>query len=155
LTQPELESYVSAARVFGWKIVMTNGVFDLLHVGHVRFLQAARELGDELIVAVNDDASTRRLKGLCRPINVLADRMAVLRALRCVDRVIPFSADTPERLIERMRPDILVKGGDYRPEQIAGGDVVRAYGGKVLALDYHAGYSTTGLLNELAGPAAS
>ena len=131
-------------------VVMTNGVFDLLHVGHVRFLQAARALGDELIVAVNDDASTARLKP-GRPINTLADRMAVLRALRCVDRVIPFSADTPERLIERMRPDILVKGGDYRPEQIAG----RQYAGRVLVLPYHAGYSTTGLLNELAGPAAS
>ena len=133
------------------KVVMTNGVFDLLHVGHVRFLQAARALGDELIVAVNDDASTRRLKGLCRPINKLADRMAVLRALRCVDRVIPFSADTPERLIERMRPDILVKGGDYKPEQIAG----RQYAGRVLVLPYHAGYSTTGLHERLAGPAAS
>ena len=131
-------------------VVMTNGVFDLLHVGHVRFLQAARALGDELIVAVNDDASTARLKP-GRPINTLADRMAVLRALRCVDRVIPFSADTPERLIERMRPDILVKGGDYRPEQIAG----RQYAGRVLVLPYHAGYSTTGLHERLAGPAAS
>ena len=131
-------------------VVMTNGVFDLLHVGHVRFLQAARALGDELIVAVNDDASTARLKP-GRPINTLADRMAVLAALRCVDLVLSFSEDTPERLIKRIRPDILVKGGDYRPEQIAG----RQYAGRVLVLPYHAGYSTTGLHERLAGPAAS
>ena len=126
---------------------MTNGVFDLLHVGHVRFLEAARELGDELVVAVNDDDSTRRLKP-GRPINKLADRMAVLKALRCVDLVIPFSEDTPERLISFMRPDVLVKGGDYKPEQIAGGDVVRAYGGKVLVLP-HSGHSTTGMLRRV------
>ena len=129
---------------------MTNGVFDLLHAGHVRFLEAARELGDELVVAVNDDDSTRRLKP-GRPINKLADRMAVLKALRCVDLVLPFSEDTPERLIELMRPDVLVKGGDYTPEQISG----RQHAGKVLVLPYHAGHSTTGMLNELAGPAAS
>ena len=154
MTQPELLAYVSAARVFGWKIVMTNGVFDLLHAGHVRYLQAARDFGHALIVAVNDDESTARLKP-GRPINTLADRMAVLEALRSVDAVVSFSEDTPERLIEQVRPDVLVKGGDYKPEQIAGGDVVRAYGGKVLALDYHAGYSTTGMLRELAGSAAS
>ena len=154
MTQPELLAYVSAARVFGWKIVMTNGVFDLLHAGHVRYLQAARDFGHALIVAVNDDESTARLKP-GRPINTLADRMAVLEALRSVDAVVSFSEDTPERLIEQVRPDVLVKGGDYKPEQIAGGDVVRAYGGKVLALPYHAGYSTTGTLRELAGSAAS
>ena len=150
MTEPELPAWVNAARVFGWKIVMTNGVFDLLHVGHVRFLQAARDLGGVLIVAINDDASTARLKP-GRPINELADRMAVLQALRCVDAVVPFSEDTPERLIEQVRPDVLVKGGDYKPEQIAG----RQYAGKTLALPYHAGYSTTGVLRELAGSAAS
>ena len=142
MTEPELLEYVKAARVFGWKIVMTNGVFDLLHVGHVRFLRAARDLGHVLIVAVNDDASTGRLKP-GRPINTLADRMDVLAALRSVDAVVAFSEDTPERLIGLVRPDVLVKGGDYRPEQIAG----RQYAGKVLVLDYHAGHSTTDILS--------
>ena len=148
MTTPELESYVSTVREIGYTVVMTNGVFDLFHAGHVRYLQAARDFGHALIVAVNDDASTARLKP-GRPINKLADRMAVLEALRSVDAVVSFSEDTPERLIEQVRPDVLVKGGDYKPEQIAGGDVVRAYGGKVLALDYHAGYSTTNILNSV------
>jgi D-beta-D-heptose 7-phosphate kinase/D-beta-D-heptose 1-phosphate adenosyltransferase len=141
VTEPELLAYVNAARVFGWKIVMTNGVFDLLHVGHIRYLQAARDLGHALIVAVNDDESTGRLKP-GRPINTLADRMAVLSELRCVDAVAAFSEDTPERLIGLVLPDVLVKGGDYQPEQIAG----RQYAGRALVLPYHVGHSTTRLL---------
>lgn len=141
MTEPELLAYVNAARVFGWKIVMTNGVFDLLHVGHIRYLQAARDLGHALIVAVNDDESTGRLKP-GRPINTLADRMAVLSELRCVDAVAAFSEDTPERLIGLVLPDVLVKGGDYQPEQIAG----RQYAGRALVLPYHVGHSTTRLL---------
>lgn len=132
-------------------VVMTNGVFDLLHVGHVRFLQEAKELGDFLIVAVNDDESTRRLKGAGRPINKLVDRMTVLSALKCVDLVVPFGEDTPERLISLIRPDILVKGGDYSPWQIAG----RQFAGRTLVLPYHAGHSTTGLHERIARPAAS
>lgn len=150
MTEPEFLVWVNAARVFGWKIVMTNGVFDLLHIGHVRFLKEASDLGHVLAVAVNDDASTARLKP-GRPINKLADRMAVLRELRCVDAVVPFSEDTPERLIGLVRPDVLVKGGDYLPDQIAGAK----YAGRVLALDYHVGHSTTELHERLAGPAAS
>jgi D-beta-D-heptose 7-phosphate kinase / D-beta-D-heptose 1-phosphate adenosyltransferase len=148
LNELELVAHVRACRALGWKVVMTNGVFDLLHVGHIRYLQAARDLGHVLVVAVNDDASTARLKP-GRPINTLADRMAVLSALRSVDCVVPFSEDTPERLIGLVLPDVLVKGGDYKPEQIAG----RQYAGRVLVLPYHAGYSTTGMLN--AGLAAS
>ena len=149
MTQPELETYLSAVREIGYTVVMTNGVFDLLHVGHVRYLQAAKDLGHVLVVAVNDDDSVGAYKP-GRPINKLADRMAVLEALRSADAVVAFSEDTPERLIEQVRPDVLVKGGDYRPEQIAG----REHAGRVLVLP-HSGHSTTGLLNELAGPAAS
>ena len=155
MTEPELLAHVRAVRALGWTVVMTNGVFDLLHAGHVRHLQAARDLGHVLIVAINDDDSTRRLKGLCRPYNTLADRMAVLEALRCVDAVVPFGEDTPERLIGLVRPDVLVKGGDYASDQIAGGEAVRANGGKVVVLDYHAGYSTTRMHERITGPAAS
>ena len=152
MTERDLTAYVTAARALGWTIVMTNGVFGLLHVGHIKFLQSARDLGHVLIVAVNDDDSTRRLKGSSRPVNKLEDRLLVLSALKCVDAVVPFSEDTPERLIELVRPDVLVKGGDYRSDEIAG----RQYAGKVLALDYHAGYSTTRILSErTAEPAAS
>jgi D-beta-D-heptose 7-phosphate kinase/D-beta-D-heptose 1-phosphate adenosyltransferase len=139
---------VAAARGAGRRIVMTNGVFDVLHVGHARYLEAARRLGDLLIVAVNDDASVQRLKGPSRPLNRLADRMALLAALRCVDYVVPFTEDTPARLIAAVLPDLLVKGGDYRPEQIAGFDAVTASGGQVRVLPFHDGYSTTGLIDK-------
>jgi D-beta-D-heptose 7-phosphate kinase/D-beta-D-heptose 1-phosphate adenosyltransferase len=138
---------VAAARAAGRRIVMTNGVFDVLHVGHARYLEDARRLGDLLIVAVNDDDSVKRLKGPARPLNRLADRMALLAALRCVDHVVAFSEDTPARLIGRVLPDLLVKGGDYRPEQIAGYDAVTAHGGRVLVLSFHDGYSTTSLID--------
>ncbi len=137
---------VALARERGETVVMTNGCFDVLHVGHVRYLEAAARLGDVLIVAVNDDDSVRRLKGASRPVNACADRMRVLAGLRSVDWVVPFSEDTPARLIARVLPDLLVKGGDYRPEQIAGYDVVTANGGRVAVLDFHAGYSTSGII---------
>ncbi len=137
---------VAAAREAGKRIVMTNGCFDILHVGHVRYLEAARRLGDMLIVAVNDDASVRRLKGESRPVNPCEDRMRVLAGLRSVDLVVPFAEDTPARLIGRVLPQVLVKGGDYRPEQVAGGDAVQAAGGEVVILDFHQGYSTTSML---------
>ncbi|MFP5305404.1 MAG: bifunctional D-glycero-beta-D-manno-heptose-7-phosphate kinase/D-glycero-beta-D-manno-heptose 1-phosphate adenylyltransferase HldE [Gammaproteobacteria bacterium] len=140
---------VAAARARGETIVMTNGCFDVLHVGHVKYLEAARRLGDVLIVAVNDDDSVRRLKGPTRPLNSCADRMRVLAGLRSVDWVVPFVEDTPARLIGAVLPDVLVKGGDYSPEQIAGHDTVTANGGRVVVLDYHAGYSTTGLIERV------
>ena len=146
LDEAALLARVAAEREKGRRIVMTNGCFDLLHVGHVKYLEAARALGDLLIVAVNDDDSVRRLKGPSRPVNAGADRMRVLAALRSVDCVVPFAEDTPARLIAAVLPDVLVKGGDYRPEQIAGHDVVTASGGEVVVLDFHAGYSTTGML---------
>lgn len=140
---------VSHARSRGERIVMTNGVFDILHAGHVAYLAQARKLGNRLIVAVNDDASVHRLKGGGRPVNTLANRLTVLAALSCVDWVVPFSEDTPERLICKILPDVLVKGGDYRPEQIAGHDCVTRNGGEVRILPYVEGLSTTRLIHSL------
>lgn len=140
---------VQVSRAQGERIVMTNGCFDILHAGHVTYLEQARKLGDRLIVAVNDDASVRHLKGANRPVNNLEHRMAVLAALHCVDWVVPFSEETPERLICKILPDVLVKGGDYRPEQIAGGDCVRQAGGTVKVLELVEGVSTTKILKTM------
>jgi len=148
LAEDELVARVAEARAQGRSVVMTNGCFDILHVGHVRYLEAARRLGDLLVVAVNDDDSVRRLKGAERPLNAVADRMRLLAALKCVDWVVPFGEDTPARLIGRVLPDLLVKGGDYRPEQIAGYETVTANGGQVVVLDFHEGYSTTRLIEK-------
>lgn len=149
LTEDQLMLAVEDARAHGEAIVMTNGCFDILHAGHVTYLEQARRLGRRLIVAVNDDASVQRLKGSGRPVNHLDRRMAVLAALECVDWVVPFSEDTPERLICRVLPDYLVKGGDYRPEQVAGHDCVTANGGRVAVLDYVDGCSTSGIIEAL------
>jgi len=147
--EDELVALVNRARAAGEAIVMTNGCFDILHAGHVDYLQRARALGDRLIVAVNDDASVRGLKGASRPINPLAARMVVLSALAAVDWVVPFGEDTPERLICRIVPDVLVKGGDYRPEEIAGGTCVNKAGGRVEVLPFVDGFSTTTLIESL------
>jgi len=149
--EPLLMSLVQRARDAGERVVMTNGCFDILHPGHVAYLEQAARLGDRLVVAVNDDDSVRRLKGEGRPVNPLAQRMAVLAGLRSVDWVVPFSEDTPQRLICAVEPDVLVKGGDYRPEQIAGGDCVRARGGEVVVLDFVEGFSTTAIIRAMAG----
>ncbi|HUR41175.1 MAG TPA: bifunctional D-glycero-beta-D-manno-heptose-7-phosphate kinase/D-glycero-beta-D-manno-heptose 1-phosphate adenylyltransferase HldE [Verrucomicrobiae bacterium] len=149
LDEGELLQRVKEARARGENVVFTNGVFDILHAGHVRYLESARRLGDVLIVAVNDDDSTRRLdKGPGRPLNPVADRMRVLAGLKCVDWVVPFSDDTPERLVSRVLPHFLVKGGDYKPEQVAGYEIVRKHGGQVMVLDFHQGYSTTRLIEK-------
>lgn len=144
-----LKAAVQLAQAQGEKIVMTNGCFDIIHAGHVQYLTEARQLGDRLIVAVNDDASVQRLKGETRPIHSLEQRMAVLSALECVDWVIPFAEDTPESLICEILPNILVKGGDYRVEQIAGGRCVQQQGGQVIVLDFLAGCSTTRIIEQL------
>jgi len=134
----------------GKQAVFTNGCFDLLHLGHVRYLEEARSLGDGLIVGVNTDASVVRLaKGPGRPLNREADRARVLAALGCVDRVVLFGEDTPLALITLLTPDILVKGGDYRLDEIVGREVVLARGGRVVALPFVPGYSTTGLIDRL------
>ncbi len=144
--EADLIEAVRGAHLRGERVVMTNGCFDILHAGHVRYLRQARELGDRLIVAVNDDASVARLKGDGRPITRLEQRMEVLEALSCVDWVVPFAEDTPARLIEAILPDVLVKGGDYDADKIAGGEAVRAAGGRVVVLDYHADHSTSAII---------
>ena len=149
LTQQELQIAVADARAHNETIIMTNGCFDVLHAGHISYLQEAKALGKRLIVAVNDDASVSRLKGSQRPINSLHHRMSVLAALRVVDWVVPFSEDTPERLIKDVLPDILVKGGDYQPDQIAGAHAVIANGGTVRILPFVDGCSTTSMLNKI------
>lgn len=149
LDQTALVEAVAAARAAGERIVMTNGCFDILHAGHVAYLQQARQLGDRLIVAVNDDASVRRLKGPLRPINRVEQRMAVLAGLASVDWVCAFTEDTPRDLICRIKPDILVKGGDYRPEQIAGADCVRANGGEVRVIELLPGHSTSAIVGAI------
>ncbi|WP_027350154.1 bifunctional D-glycero-beta-D-manno-heptose-7-phosphate kinase/D-glycero-beta-D-manno-heptose 1-phosphate adenylyltransferase HldE [Halotalea alkalilenta] len=142
---------VRAAQQRGERVVMTNGCFDILHSGHVGYLEQARRLGDRLIVAVNDDASVARLKGPSRPVNPLDRRMRVLGALAAVDWVIPFSEDTPQRLIEAVLPDVLVKGGDYSVEQIAGHEAVLANGGEVKVLGFERGVSTSALIDAIRG----
>ncbi|RKZ51832.1 MAG: bifunctional heptose 7-phosphate kinase/heptose 1-phosphate adenyltransferase [Candidatus Parabeggiatoa sp. nov. 3] len=144
-----LQSAVKAAQANGETVVMTNGCFDIIHAGHIQYLTQARQLGEHLIIAVNDDDSVRRLKGNNRPINTLAKRMAVLKALECVDWVIPFSQDTPKDLICQILPDVLVKGSDYEVHQIAGSDCVLAQGGQVLTLDYLEDCSTTQIISML------
>lgn len=150
LTEAQLVERVREARTRGETVVMTNGVFDILHSGHVRYLEAAKKLGSVLVIAVNGDDSVKRLKGPSRPLNRLEDRMKLLAALKCVDWVVPFAEDTPARLISRVLPDVLVKGGDYRPEQIAGHEAVTRNGGQVVVLEFHEGYSTTRLLERAA-----
>lgn len=149
LNEQELLAHVNEARVHGEKIVMTNGCFDLLHPGHIQYLEAARALGDWLIVAVNDDASVRRLKGVTRPINPLQQRMQVLQGLAAVDWVLPFTEDTPQRVIEQVKPDVLVKGGDYKVADVAGGQSVLAAGGDVRILEFVEGYSTSDMVTRI------
>ncbi len=145
----ELVALVAEAKARGERVVLTNGCFDILHAGHVSYLEEAKSCGDRLVVAVNDDDSVRRLKGAGRPVNSLADRMAVLAGLASVDWVVPFGEDTPAELIAKVLPDVLVKGGDYRVEQIAGGDTVLKYGGEVRVLGFKPGRSTTALIEAL------
>lgn len=149
MTEAQLKDAVVQARRRGEKVVMTNGCFDILHAGHVSYLANARKLGDRLIVAVNSDASTRRLKGESRPVNPLMQRMIVLSALEAVDWVVPFEEDTPQRLIAEVLPDLLVKGGDYRPEDIAGSKEVWAAGGDVRVLNFEDGCSTSNIIKKI------
>lgn len=144
-----LKRLLTLRQLWGWegkKVVFTNGVFDLLHAGHVELLEKARSLGDVLIVGVNSDASVRRLgKGPERPLNKLADRASVLCALACVDAVVGFAQDTPAPLLAQLKPDILVKGADYRADQIAGAGSA----GKVVRVALKRGYSTTRLVRRM------
>lgn len=133
----------------GKSIVFTNGCFDILHIGHTRYLQKARTLGDVMIVGVNSDESVKRLKGETRPINSLSDRMEILASLTCVDYVIPFDGDTPYELISDIRPDVLVKGGDYNPDEVVGKDIVESKGGRVVIIPLVEGRSTTAVVSRM------
>jgi D-beta-D-heptose 7-phosphate kinase/D-beta-D-heptose 1-phosphate adenosyltransferase len=151
VSRDELLVLVGEARARKERIVMTNGCFDILHAGHVAYLEEAKSLGDRLIVAVNDDDSVRRLKGESRPVNALEDRMLVLAGLAAVDWVVPFADDTPAALIAALLPDVLVKGGDYRPEEIAGAREVLENGGEVRVLSFRDGHSTSRIIDKLGG----
>jgi D-beta-D-heptose 7-phosphate kinase/D-beta-D-heptose 1-phosphate adenosyltransferase len=146
-----LLALVDEARDRDERIIMTNGCFDVLHAGHVSYLEEAKSLGDRLIIAVNDDDSVKRLKGPDRPINALEDRLLVLAGLAAVDWVVPFSADTPAKLIEAVLPDVLVKGGDYKPEEIAGAREVLQSGGEVRILSFRDGHSSSRIIDRLGG----
>ncbi|CCN82089.1 Bifunctional protein hldE (Includes: D-beta-D-heptose 7-phosphate kinase; D-beta-D-heptose 1-phosphate adenosyltransferase) [Vibrio nigripulchritudo SFn27] len=151
ITEADLIDAVKKARAKGEKVVMTNGCFDILHAGHVSYLNHAAELGDRLIVAVNTDESVKALKGPGRPVNSTDRRMAVLAGLGAVDWVVPFSEETPQRLISEVLPSLLVKGGDYKPEEIAGGEEVIAAGGEVRVLNFEDGCSTTEIIEAIKG----
>lgn len=133
----------------GKRIVFTNGCFDILHIGHIRYLNAARRMGDVLVVGLNSDASVKRIKGKTRPINTQADRAEVLSALSFVDYVVIFGQDTPDSIIEKIRPDVLVKGGDWKVRDIAGSAFVKSYGGSVRSIPFVKGYSTTSLIKKM------
>lgn len=130
-------------------VVFTNGCFDILHVGHVAYLKRARELGDVLVVGLNSDSSIRAIKGKLRPINKEADRAIVLSALYFVDFITIFDGATPERLIRAVKPDILVKGADWKAEEIVGADFVKSYGGRVARIPFIKGYSTTSVIDKI------
>ncbi|MGZ8185632.1 MAG: bifunctional D-glycero-beta-D-manno-heptose-7-phosphate kinase/D-glycero-beta-D-manno-heptose 1-phosphate adenylyltransferase HldE [Methylobacter sp.] len=148
VSEDELAEIIVRAKANGERIVMTNGCFDLLHAGHITYLEQAKALGDRLCVAVNSDASVKQLKGNSRPINSLQERMTVLAALACVDWVVSFEEKTPERLYCKLLPHVLVKGGDYSPEQVAGGECVINAGGEVKILGFVDGQSTTAMINK-------
>ena len=149
LSQPDAAAYADRARARGQRVVFTNGVFDLLHPGHVRYLQDARRLGDLLIVGLNADESVRRNKGPARPINSESERAEVLAALTCVDAVVIFVEDTPADIIRLIQPDVLVKGADWAEDKIVGRDTVEARGGRVVRVPVEQGYSTTAIIEKV------
>ncbi|MGA1846198.1 D-glycero-beta-D-manno-heptose 1-phosphate adenylyltransferase [Deferribacter abyssi] len=145
----DVEKLVDELRALNKKIVFTNGCFDILHVGHVSYLFKAKELGDILVVALNSDASVKRLKGDKRPINSLKDRMIMMASLKPVDYVTYFDEDTPYEIIKKIQPDILVKGGDWKEDEIVGADIVKKKGGKVFSLNYEKGFATTNIIDKI------
>ncbi|MGC9006459.1 MAG: D-glycero-beta-D-manno-heptose 1-phosphate adenylyltransferase [Sulfurihydrogenibium sp.] len=145
----EYMDIIEKVRKEGKKIVFTNGCFDIIHAGHVDYLEKAKSLGDFLVVGLNSDDSVRRLKGKDRPVNPQEHRKKVLSALKPVDLVIIFDEDTPERLIKEIKPDVLVKGGDWKVENIVGADFVKSYGGKVLTIDFVYDTSTTKIISKI------
>ena len=149
LTVDEAAAVAAAARREGRRVVFTNGVFDLLHPGHVRYLQAARALGDLLIVWVNSDRSVGANKGAGRPITPERERAEILAALACVDAVAVFDEDTPAEIVRQIQPDVLVKGADWAADAIVGRETVEARGGRVVRIPVEAGWSTSGLIDKI------
>ena len=149
LERDAIKAKLDELRNKGAKIAFTNGCFDVLHVGHVRYLSASKALGNFQVIGLNSDASVRRLKGPERPLNQEEDRAEVLLGLKSVDAVILFGEDTPYELIKAVKPHILTKGGDYNRHTIVGADIVEAQGGKVVVIPFEDGYSTTGLVNKI------
>lgn len=133
----------------GKRIVFTNGCFDILHIGHIDYLSRARKMGDILVVGLNSDSSVKRIKGKGRPVNKELDRAKILASLYFVDYVVIFNESTPKELIKKLRPDVLVKGGDWKIKDIVGSDIVRSYGGKVKRISFVKGYSTTSVIEKL------
>ncbi len=149
VSQDELIVHIAAEKRNGRRAAFTNGCFDLLHPGHIRCLEQARALGDLLVVAINSDASVRQLKGDARPLIPQVERAEILAALAAVDYVVIFDAPTPRQLIARILPDVLVKGGDWGPDEIVGREEVQAAGGRVVSIPLEPGYSTSGLLERI------
>ncbi|NPA52776.1 MAG: D-glycero-beta-D-manno-heptose 1-phosphate adenylyltransferase [Aquificae bacterium] len=145
----DYQEIIKSAKKEGKKIVFTNGCFDILHAGHVDYLEKAKALGDFLVVGLNSDKSISRIKGKCRPINPQNFRKKVLEALKPVDLVVIFDEDTPKRLIEEIKPDVLVKGGDWKVENIVGADYVTSYGGTVKTIDFIYDISTTKIIEKI------
>ena len=155
LTRDEARRFAEIHRTAGRRVAFTNGVFDLLHPGHVRYLQQARALGDVLVVGINTDRSVRANKGPARPITPEAERAEILAALECVDGVTLFDEETPHALIADVQPDVLVKGADWAHDAIVGRDIVEARGGKVVRIAVEAGHSTTSIVRRIRGEADS
>jgi rfaE bifunctional protein nucleotidyltransferase chain/domain len=149
LTVDEATSYIAAVQANGKRVVFTNGVFDLLHPGHVRYLTAARRLGDALVVGLNGDQSVRTNKGADRPITPELERAEILSALSCIDAVVIFNQPTPHALIAALKPDILVKGADWAEDAIVGRDIVEARGGRVVRVPVEPGYSTSAIVQRI------
>jgi D-beta-D-heptose 7-phosphate kinase/D-beta-D-heptose 1-phosphate adenosyltransferase len=149
VTIDQARRFANELRASGKTIVFTNGVFDLLHVGHLRYLQQARELGDALLVGLNSDRSVRQIKGPGRPITIAAERAEILEALACVDGVVIFDEDTPRNLILAIQPDVLVKGADWAEDAIVGRDIVEARGGRVVRVAIEPGHSTTRIVDRI------
>jgi rfaE bifunctional protein nucleotidyltransferase chain/domain len=149
LSTDDAVAYVNRSRADGRRIVFTNGVFDLLHPGHLRYLQQSRGLGNTLVVGVNSDRSVRAIKGDSRPVTPEQERAEILAALACVDVVVLFDEDTPYALIARLQPDVLVKGADWPEEGMVGRDIVEARGGRVVRVPFEPGYSTTNVIEKI------
>jgi rfaE bifunctional protein nucleotidyltransferase chain/domain len=151
LSLPEAVAWIEHQRYDGKTIVFTNGVFDLLHPGHIRYLQDARREGDALIVGVNSDRSVREIKGLGRPITSEGERAEVLAALDCVDAVLIFDEADPEHVIERLKPDVLAKGADWVADRIIGREIVEGHGGRVVRIPLAEGYSSSAIIKKIQG----